>query len=81
MKGKLMIALVILALVFGMVLVACDDGELPKIKEGDHETIFDIGYLGDIDPTAGTITDADGRFLNPKADTTKNKAPSLSDIE
>jgi lipopolysaccharide export LptBFGC system permease protein LptF len=63
MKIKLMIALVILALVFGMVLIACDDGELPKIKEGTNETIIDIYLLGD-------GVDSNGNLLNPKTDTT-----------
>jgi hypothetical protein len=32
MKLKLMIALVIMALVFGMTFTACDDGDAPEIK-------------------------------------------------
>jgi hypothetical protein len=48
MKIKLMIALAILALVFGMSFTACDDGDLPKITQGTNETILDIQYLGSI---------------------------------
>jgi hypothetical protein len=52
MKLKLMIALVILALVVGMSFIACDDGDLPVIKnnskdDGSYtETIYDITLLG-----------------------------------
>jgi hypothetical protein len=46
MKLKLMIALVVLALVFGMSFTACDDGDLPKITQGTNESILDITLLG-----------------------------------
>jgi len=65
MKLKLMIALVILALVSVMILAACDDGELPTIKEGTHETILDIEYLG-------SGANSKGEIQNPKSDTTVN---------
>jgi hypothetical protein len=67
MKGKLMIALVILALVFGMVLVACDDGELPTIKAGTGETIYDLGY-GNSGDKLGVNVDPDGK-LSPRTGT------------
>ena len=41
MKLKLMITLVVMALVFGMVIAACDNGDLQFIPKGDHETIID----------------------------------------
>jgi len=79
MKLKLMIALVIMALVFGMVLIACDDGDAPDIKEATKdvsgakvktETIYDINLLGtyDDDPTSPNY----GKYTAPKADTTEN---------
>jgi len=70
MKIKLMIALVILALVFGMVLIACDDGELPKIKAGTNEIIFDIQALG-------SSVDNEGNIQTPKDDTTQVKLETL----
>jgi hypothetical protein len=75
MKGKIMVALVILALVFGMVLTACDDGELPKIKQGDNETIGDITLLGDLttdpDTNQPAYINKDGKLLKAKDDTSK----------
>jgi len=49
MKIKLMITLAVLALVFGLVFIACDNGDLPTIKEGDNETILDKNYVSYID--------------------------------
>jgi hypothetical protein len=34
MKGKLLIALVVLALIFGLGLASCDNGAVPKIDNG-----------------------------------------------
>jgi len=47
MKGKLMIALVILALVFGFVLASCDDGAFPKKSSSDDgkELVIDDQLL------------------------------------
>jgi len=59
MKIKLMIALVVLALVFGMALTACDDGETPTMKPGTGETIYDINLLG-------TGVDTDGKLQGAK---------------
>jgi len=70
MKGKLMIALVVLALVFGMVLAACDNGERPTIKQGEHETILDIALLGSVN--------ADGKLI-PLMDTTGASLDSEDD--
>jgi hypothetical protein len=44
MKLKLTIALAVIALVLGMILAACDDGEIKPIREGEHEKILDT-YL------------------------------------
>jgi hypothetical protein len=75
MKIKLMIALVILALVFGTVLVACDNGELPIIKYGDKEEIKDIQLLG-----TGVDNKDKGNLQNPKTDTSINTAPDIDDF-
>jgi len=68
MKIKLTIALVVLALVLGTVLIACDDGEFKPIPEAhsatSNETILDRNYLG-------TGWDADGKG-SPIGDTTGN---------
>jgi len=61
MKIKLMIALVVMALVFGMTFTACDDGEAITMKQGTNETIIDIGLLGGVD--------ANGKLTTPKKDT------------
>jgi len=86
MKIKLMIALVILALVFGMVLASCDDGELPKIKEGTNETILDKYLLGnEVTPPGGVWTDDDadptksGNLLDPVDDTLAGPEKELKD--
>jgi hypothetical protein len=71
MKIKLMIALVILALAFGMVLISCDDGEMPKIKAGDHEIIADIDLLGTVN--------VDGYFTSMDDDTTGNDLQDIQD--
>jgi hypothetical protein len=34
MKGKILIALVVLALIFGLGLASCDNGAVPKIDNG-----------------------------------------------
>jgi len=57
MKNKLIIALAVLALVFGMILTACDDGALLQIEDKTqngtgHNTILDKSKLG-------TFTDHD----------------------
>jgi len=57
MKLRLMIALAIIALVFGMALTACDDGDMPKIKPGTNETILDTQFIGHTN-TDGTFYDA-----------------------
>jgi hypothetical protein len=88
MKLKLTIALVILALVFGFVLTACDDGEVPVITHGTKniggtdvvtEVIFDILYVpyinGNLKPETGIIEGVTG-------DTTELESPdSLLDGE
>jgi len=56
MKLKLIIALVILALVFGMTFTACDDGTPPVIQEGEGQTIHDIKLLkADVDEETGIL--------------------------
>jgi len=90
MKLKLTIALVILALVLGMVLAACDDGELPTIKD----TIKTVKVNGaDVDVTTDEILDKayvpyfDGNAKDPNVgkiegktgDTSGFKAPSKLD--
>jgi len=55
MKIKLTIALVILALVFGISFTACDDGDLQKITPGEKETILDIQYVPYIDKDGNTV--------------------------
>jgi len=75
MKIRLMIALVVLALVFGTFVIACDDGELQKITPGDKEYI--------VDTTLVPYLDKDGNLQNPNliADTTTNTPPaSLEDL-
>jgi len=67
MKSKLMIALVVLALAFGMVFTACDDGSLPKIKDGDHETTLDIYTFGVPNGHGnGVITPKAVKFVNKR---------------
>jgi len=92
MKLKLMITLVILALVFGMVLTACDDGEMLKIKEDadtatQKNTVYDKFFLGNEGAAplpAGTYIDTDaapttgqGYLVDPLDDTTTS--PVVSD--
>jgi len=69
MKIKLMIALVVMALVFGMSLIACDNGDTPIMKPGTGETIYDIQLLG-------ASVNADGKLQTPKTDTTTNVKPA-----
>ena len=72
MKIKLMIALVVLALVFGMSFIACDDGELSTIKTGEKETILDQQFV--------PYLDKDGHLQGVTGDTTGldiPEAPSL----
>jgi len=57
MKSKLMIALVVLALVFGMVLTACDDGAALKIDDSGDKTIVDKYFLGTFTPHNGNPAD------------------------
>lgn len=71
MKLRLMIALVILALVFGMTFIACDDGELPTIKKGEKEIIWDVEFIA-------TGVNDKGELQGPKSDTT---GAALPDIE
>jgi hypothetical protein len=75
MKIKLMIALVILALAFGMVLIACDNGDLPTIKAGEKETILDQQLLGN--DVGGKYVDDKGNLLSPKTNTKGNTIPSF----
>jgi len=70
MKLRLMIALAIIALVLGMAITACDNGDLPKIKPGTTETIYDINFIG-------TGVDGNGNIQNPKSDTTGNSAGTV----
>jgi len=88
MKLKVMIALVILALVFGMTFTACDDGEAPEIKYTYKPgtttvttTIYDAGLIGTYDenPTSdtfGKVTYTD-EHMNYKDDTTTNAKPTF----
>jgi hypothetical protein len=62
MKIKLMIALVIMALVFGMVLIACDDGDLPVIKDTENSITVDTLFLG-------VTVDKDGKLTPTTNDT------------
>jgi len=74
MKIKLMIALVVLALVFGAVLIACDDGELQKIAPGDKEAILDTDYI--------PYLNKEGKPQNTTTvDTTANKPLTIDDLE
>jgi len=73
MKLRLMIALAIIALVLGMAITACDNGDLPKIKPGTTETIYDIQFIGN----GPTYVDGNGNIINPKPDTTGNSAASV----
>jgi hypothetical protein len=85
MKLKLTIALVILALVFGMVLAACDDGDVPTITQ----TQKDVGgtkHITDKDlDTAlipyldGNAKDAASGVINgPTGDTSGNNKPNTT---
>jgi len=70
MKIKLMIALAVMALVLGMVLIACDDGELPVIKDTDTTQTLDLMFLGDpVVSAGGAYTDDKGNILSPKEST------------
>jgi hypothetical protein len=55
MKIKLTIALVILALVFGISFTACDDGDLQKITPGEKENILDTQYVPYLDKDGNTV--------------------------
>jgi len=68
MKIKLMIALVVMALVFGMSLTACDSGDSPIIKANTGETIYDASLLGGVD--------ANGKLTNQTFNTTSNTKPA-----
>jgi len=77
MKLKLMITLVVLALVFGMVLASCDDGEQIKISQGVDEIILDQYLLsaGGINDTDGVSANGESGYLaNPYTDTDLLKA-------
>jgi len=91
MKLKLMIALVIMALVFGMTFTACDDGDAPDIKYTYKEvsgtsvktdTIYDATLLGatyDENPKKadGTANPDFGKYTPPGGDTTEvGKTPN-----
>jgi len=75
MKNKLILALVVLALVFGMVLTACDDGGALKISEdqANGKYIDDKGYLGSFGTAGDTKDYLTGPIgtsgYNPPADT------------
>jgi hypothetical protein len=88
MKLKLTIALVILALVFGMVLAACDDGEVQTITETKKKVtvggteievitdrVVDTGYIPYID---GNEKDppANGEIKGITGDTSGNSKPT-----
>jgi hypothetical protein len=87
MKLKLTIALVILALVFGMVLAACDDGEVVTITEQTKsisgttvytEKIYDRDYVPYINGNAKPQT---GIIEGVPDDTTANPDPiTLQDV-
>jgi len=79
MKIKLMIALVILALVFGMSFTACDDGASPAIKEGDKETIHDIKLLKATVDENGNITAAGNTTDSGRIWYNKNDEPLPDD--
>jgi hypothetical protein len=72
MKIKLMIALVILALAFGMVLIACDDGEMPQIKSTNNDSILDASYIGTFN--------TDGYCTSASSDTTTNTVLSAPPV-
>jgi hypothetical protein len=88
MKLKLTIALVILALVLGMVLAACDDGEVQTITETKKkvtingvetevvtDAVVDTGYVPYID---GNEKDppANGTITGETGDTTGLEKPT-----
>jgi hypothetical protein len=93
MKLKLMIALVILALVFGMVLTACDDGEAPEIKDSvkyvgttriETTTIYDADLLGTYDKVDklpdGSANPNFGKYSDSDDTTTKGKVTSGGNV-
>jgi hypothetical protein len=57
MKGKIMIALVVLALIFGLGLASCDNGAQPKIDNGLGSGKDNI-TLDASDSTKGDVEDA-----------------------
>jgi len=69
MKLRLMIALAIIALVLGMALAACDDGDLPVIKDTTKNQVKDAGILGSVD--------GEGRFTGTNPSTTGATTPGL----
>jgi len=72
MKLKLTIALVVLALVLGMVLIACDDGDLPTIDPSERDAIFDVYYV--------THLNKHGYIQNSLEDTTGFEAPDINQL-
>jgi len=71
MKGKLLIALVVLALVFGFVLVSCDDGVKPDTTDHKWDTYTEyngVEYLTndilDYDVAGKTQGSVEGAILN-----------------
>jgi len=67
MKNKLIIALVVLALAFSMVLTACDDGSAISAKDPDNGKILDFNYLG--------TRNADGLLVAPNGGTNNPNVP------
>jgi hypothetical protein len=72
MKLKLMIALVVLALVFGMVLIACDDGAYQTItvKDDGTETVYDMTLI--------PYLDKDGAIQGNQGDTRTKDVPKFT---
>jgi len=79
MKLKLMIALVVLALVFGMTFTACDDGDAPEIQDSykngagttkiNTDRIYDLELLNSNYIDNPKVTDF-GKYNPPAGDTT-----------
>ena len=72
MKLKLMIALVVLALFFGMILTACDDGDLSQILVGQNESIIER------DDNLVPYIDANNTLQGNYGDTTGNSTTGVS---
>jgi hypothetical protein len=61
MKGKLLIALVVLALIFGLGLASCDNGAVPKIDNGSGSGKDNIT----LDASDSTKSDVEDAILTP----------------